>query len=134
MPNIVQVKFISKGPRNSTLAVYLQSDGLAGDLNKQVIVDPVADYGLPATTRLTLLRVDYNLAGFDSIIEFDTGVPDPNWKWVLVEGANNPVDFQPYGGIKDDSGVNGTGKILLTTSGFNSTQDFGSILMQIRLD
>lgn len=130
MSNTVKVKVLESGPRNFVLAVFLQSDGVTGELNAETLLDPV-DLGLTRKTRFSIQNIDYNFAGFDATLEFDSGSIDPNFKWALVEGANNPVDFSPYGGILDDSGIDGTGKLQITTSGFTSTQDFGSILIKL---
>lgn len=132
MANTVTVKIVESGARNLNIAVFLRSDGVTGELNNYTIIDPVVDLGLPSSTRLQLQTIDYNLGGFDAIVEFASGGVTPTYKWALIEGANNPVDFFPYGGLIDDSGVDGTGKIQLTTVGFTSSTDFGSIMMKIR--
>ena len=133
--NTVNVNIIEggqKGTRNLILSVFLQSDGASGDLNKQVLLDPTS-LGLPSTSRFSLYRVHYNFAGFDGILEFDSGVVTPTFRWVLVEGANAPEDFEPLGGLKDLSGIDGTGKLMISTLGFNSSQDVGSIIIKLRM-
>lgn len=133
MANTVNVTIMEKGPRNLFLHVYLQSDGVSGDLNKYVLIDPVADLGFNITARFELRRIDYNYSGFDSVIEFDSGGVTPTFKWVLTEGANAPVDFDFCGGVRDTSGLDGTGKLMLTTTGFNNSADSGSMIIKLRM-
>lgn len=134
--NTVNVKVIEggfPGSRNLVFTVYMQSDGLSGDLNKYTLIDPVADLGLTKAARLGLVQIDYNLAGFDVIVEFDSGGVTPNQKWVLAEGPATPIDFSYIGCVKDDSGMDGTGKLQINTIGFTSTQDVGSIMFKLRM-
>lgn len=131
MANTLTTKIIENGPRNVILFIYLRSDGATGDFINQVVLDPQAELGMLRGQRLRFSNIQYNLAGFDAILEFDTGSVEKNPKWVLVEGANNPADFEKYGYLFDDSSaLNGTGDVMITTSGFTSTADFGSILIR----
>ena len=132
MANTVAIKFLGKGSRSIIISVFLKSDGVSGELTEQTLIDPVVDLGLKSNDRLTLVSVMSNLTGFDAILEFDSDGVDPNFKWALVAGTNSPTDFSPLGGIVDDSGMDGTGKLQLTTSGFTSSSDFGSILIKLR--
>ena len=133
MANLVKVKKLVSGSRNVLLSVFLKSDGVTGELNEEVILDPVEDLGLTTKARLTLQRIEYNIAGFDAIIEFDSGSVDDNFKWVMSEGANAPVDFRPWSGLVDDSGMDGNGKLKISTVGFTSSTDMGSILISLRV-
>lgn len=135
MANTVNVKITEGGfigSRNLIFNVFLQSDGVTGELNKYTIMDPVT-VGLTPKARFSLYEINYNLAGFDVVVEFDSGSVTPTLKWVLSEGANAPVDFKKVGGIRDDSGIDGTGKLQLTTYGFTSSQDVGSIQFKLRM-
>ncbi len=130
MANIINTKVILDGSRFLILAIYLKSDG-TGELDGEVIVDP-ADYAMADGQRLRLVEVDYSFSGFDGVLEFDTGESEPNFKWVLSESANMAVDFCKWGNLIDDSGLDGTGKLLLSTTGFTSSSDQGSILLKLR--
>lgn len=130
MTNLVNVRVLENGPRNIIIAVFLKSDGATGELEDVTLVDPVA-LGLPVTTRFGLRYIDYNLAGFDATIQFASGGVVPNYQWQLVEGANNPADFDWCGGLWDNSGIDGTGKLQISTVGFTSTTDSGSILIKL---
>lgn len=130
--NTVTVKKLLDGSKNLMILVYLKSDGISGELVNQTLIDPVADLGLQSNARLLIQRIEYNFSGFDAVVEFDAGGVTPNFKWVLTEGANCPIDFEKWGGIKDDSGLDGTGKFQITTTGFTASTDQGSIVIFIR--
>lgn len=131
MANTVNVSVLLSGPRNVLLAVYLKSDGATGELVNETLFGP-ADLGLPPSARLTLEALTYNFAGFDAVVQFDSGGVIPTFKWVLSEGTNAPADFEPYGGLRDGSGMDGTGELQITTTGFTASTDQGSILIKLR--
>lgn len=131
MANTVKIKTLLSGPRHLLLAVYLASDGESGELVEFTLVDPV-DYGLPAKSRLRLTALEYSLAGFDAVLEFGSGGVIPNFKWVLSESSQHPVDLAPWGNLIDDSSLDGTGKLQITTTGFTSSTDQGSLLLALR--
>lgn len=129
MANVVERQVLVDGPRKMVLAIYVKSDGASGDLNKQVLVTP-ADAGMDEDGRFAIVKVWYNFAGFDAILEFDAGGVSPNWKWVLTEGTNAPADFESIGGLQDDSNaLDRTGNLMLSTTGFTSSQDQGSLVL-----
>lgn len=131
MANVVEKQILLNGPRHVIVAVYLKSDGASGDLSNYPILT-LADCGLKKPDRLRLQYIAYNFVGFDAVMQFGSGLVNPTWKWVLSEGTNAPIDFEPFGNIIDDSGMDGTGTLQLSTSGFTSLQDQGSILLQVR--
>lgn len=130
MANTVNVKMIENGPRNILLAVYLRSDGASGELVNQTLVS-LADVGLVLPARMRLERLEYNFSGFDCVVEFASGGLTPTYKWVLTEGTNCKVDFLPWGGLIDDSGIDGTGELQITTTGFTSVGDQGSMMIKL---
>lgn len=135
MANSVEVDIIlggNPGGRNLIFNVFLRSDGVTGELVNYTLMDPV-QLGLKRTDRFGLYRIDYSLAGFDAIIQFDSGSVVPTRKWSLAEGSNHPIDFSKIGGVRDDSGLDGSGKLQISTSGFTSSQDFGSMVIRLRM-
>ena len=131
--NTVDVNIVERGDRNLVVAVFLQSDGAEGDLTNYTLIDPVADLGLKSSARLSLVQIDHAFNGFSSIIQFDSGSVDPLFRWVLAEHTSSPIDFSYMGALKDTSGLDGTGKLQITTDGFTSTSDFGAILFKLRM-
>ena len=132
MTHTVTITKILPGNHRSQFHVALISDGMSGELTDYVLVDPVVDLGIPASSRPAIEMIAYNFAGFDARIEFDTGLVDDQLIWVLPENGDSPVDFNPWGGLKDQSSLDGTGKIQLTTNGFGDAGDQGSILLMVR--
>ncbi len=129
--NTLDIKTILSGTKDLVLAIYIKSDGGDGDFDQEVLVDP-ADYGVEKGRRLRLVKVDYSFSGFDGVLEFDAGESEPNFKWVLSESSNMAVNFNDWGNLIDDSGMDGTGKLLLSTVGLTSSTDQGSILLHLR--
>jgi len=130
MANTVTITTVNNGPRNLILHVYLKSDGAEGELVDEVIVDPI-DFGLPSTTRFAIENIQYNFVGFDAVVEFDTGLVDDKMMWVLGE-TNDSTDFGFINGLKDRSGLDGTGKIQISTTGFTAVSDQGSMIIAVR--
>lgn len=134
MANTVDTTVLLDGPRHLIMQIFLQSDGSATELDNFVLLDPVEDLGLQRGSRFSIDEILFNLAGFDATIAFDTGLIDKNMIWVLPEGASNYVDFRPFGGFKDRSSLDGTGKIVISTLGFTSVNSFGSLLLKVKKD
>src|SRR3972149_10000682 len=129
--NTVNIKTLLNGPRMAIVSVYLKSDGASGELDSYTLIDP-ALLGMKPKERLSLDYIAYNFAGFDACIEFASGLTEPTFKWVISEGTNHPIDFRPFGGLLDDSGMDGTGQLQITTTGFTSSVDQGSMIIQVR--
>ena len=136
MTTTVDKTTLLDGPRHFIMQVFLQGSGVGDDLENFVLLDPVADLGLTTDSRFSIEEVLFNFAGFDATLSFDTGLLTKNMIWVLPEGAANYIDFRPFGGFKDRAadGGDGTGKILISTLGLSSANDFGSLLLKIRKD
>lgn len=134
MAHKITIIKILPGVHRSQFHIYLLSDGASPELTDQVLIDPVTDLGIPSSSRLAIERITYSFTGFSSRIEFDTGLVDDKMIWVLPEKANEPIDFSPWGGLKDQSGLDGTGKIQITTNGLTNSGSEGSILIMVRND
>ncbi len=94
-----------------------------------VLIDPLAlDQPSP---KLVIEDVLFNFAGFDAKIFFPSDVAEGTMTWVLPEGGANYADFRPFGGFKDRSGINGDGKLLLTTYGLTEG-DIGTMIIRAR--
>jgi len=132
MANTVTITNILPGTHRSQFHIFLLSDGAAGELVDQVLVDPVNDLGVLSSSKIVIEEITYNFSGFDARIEFDNGEVDDNMIWVLPERGDNHIDFNPWGGLKDFPGLDGTGAIQITTNGFTTAEDQGSILLMVR--
>lgn len=133
MANSVNITPLLDGPRHVIIQVYLANDGYSGELSNEVLykICPETD---PTVSRLTVEEVLFHFAGFDAKLTFDTGQVDKSVIWVLPEGAANHVDFRPFGGFKDRSGLDGTGTLLISTNGFTNNNAQGSVLIKLRKD
>jgi len=132
MAHKITITQLIPGNHLSQFHIFLESDGATADLSDYVIVDPVADLGLTAKARPAIEMITYNFKGFDAKVEFDSGLVDDSMIWVLPQSADNHVCFKAWGGLKDQSGPDGTGKLLLSTNGFSAAGSMGSILIQVR--
>ena len=131
MANIVKITPLVDGDRVKVYHVYLKSDGASGDLVDEVILDPT-DFGNRSIPSYRVIEVTFHFAGFDANIGFDTGLVTKDLIWVLPEGADSKADFSPFGGLSDRSStLDGTGKLLLSTTGFTSSTDQGSMLIKV---
>jgi hypothetical protein len=122
---------ILDGPRNVVFHVFIQGDG-GGDLTDYVIIDPAElDPAMQSRPGLTLNRLQYDLIGFDGLLEFDELLSDRS-VWTMTGDQTADIDFSPYGGIKDRSAaLDGSGKLMLTTQGL-STGDSGTLIVWVR--
>src|ERR1700682_5435253 len=111
------------------------SDGFSGELNKQVILDPLTDFnmipqgnqGMVQTTggqpyrqtpTFAVLEMWFSLQQMTGTLQYDNGV-NPQTIWLLSSTSpEGHYDFNSFAGVKDRTGVDGTGRIILTTQGF----------------
>ena len=122
---------LSENGHRAIYHISLISDGVTADLNKYVIVDPVTDLGLTSAARLAIESVEYNFIGFDAYLDFDSGNPTDDLAWCLARGLDS-TRFNPDTGVKDQSGLDGTGKIQLNTVGFSAAGSLGTIIIKVR--
>jgi len=131
MAHDVSITTLLQGNQYAIYHVALVSDGVSAELNDEVIIDPVVDLGLKSSARLLVENIEYNFSGFDARLEFDSGLVDDNLIWVLSRDLSTH-SFLPYGGLKDPSGLDGTGKIQLSTVDFSNADAQGSLIIKIR--
>lgn len=134
MANTVNIVKLMDGPRQAIFHVYIESDGSSGEITDLVLIDPTQ---LSPTTKgvpsLTIEEIWHSFAGFNAKLEYDSLVDTP--VWVLTENNDHKTCLKEFGGLKDRSNLlDGTGKLLLTTVGFSSAGDMGSLVIQVRKD
>lgn len=134
MSNTVTVTKLVEGPRSAYFHVYLRGDGSSGDLVDQVLIDPATDFD-PAQAkpgmRMSLRAIWYGTAGFDCLLKFQAGVGGYP-VWVLPAGTSSEhICLNKFGGIQDRSGIDATGRLLLSTTGLTTTADQGSLVIQV---
>ena len=136
MANTVLVTKMLDGERFAVFHVYIESDGATGELDNFVLIDPAADLtpSTGATPSLTIEHLWYDLSDFDARLDFEYLIENTP-VWTLSGGNGVHMDFSPFGGLKDRSqSLDGTGKLLITTSGLLSSGDCGSIVIKVRKD
>lgn len=126
----VTVTTLLDGPEHCIVQVYLVSKGT--ELTQYILIDPTLLN--PACNRLAVDKILYDFAGFDARLEFDSGLVDEKQIWVLPEGSGSGYrDFREFGSFADRSGADGTGKLLITTTGFLATDiDQGSLFLRMK--
>lgn len=136
MANTPTVTKVMDGQRNAVFHIYIRGDGVSGDLSKYVIIDPLLDLDPSQKRKPTFTITDlwYSLSGFDARLEFDY-LNDETGIWALAPGNATQLNFDVFGGLKDRSNeLDGTGKILLSTSNLISANCCGSIIIKVRKD
>lgn len=131
MSNIVK-RLITDGPKKAMLSVYLQSDGVEGELTNFVILDPKVDFTQQTINTMSVLQVWYSFSWFDTLLSFDDLVPPSCW--LLARDTGNYADFRYFGGLKDQSGIDQSGKLLITTSGFAPIGSIGTLIIELKKD
>lgn len=133
MSNIIVKTILMDGPKKAVISLYLESDGVEGELTNYVVVDPVVDL-IQATQNntLTVNQVWYGFSWFNATLTFDDLVPYPSWQ--LPRDTGGYYDFRYFGGIKDRSGIDHTGKLYLTTDGFAPAGSRGTLVIEVKKD
>jgi hypothetical protein len=130
MAHTVTVTPLMAGSSRSIFLIGLESDGVSGELTNEILINPCL-LGLNSKARLVIEGIEYNFADFDARLLFDSGFPAKRLAWTMHSQLSTN-DFNPYGGIKDQSDIDGNGNILITTNGFGSAGVVGSLIIKIR--
>tara|TARA_R110000868_G_scaffold59182_6_gene181773 strand:+ start:516 stop:917 length:402 start_codon:yes stop_codon:yes gene_type:complete len=132
MPHAVKIVKELDGDRHLIIRVFIKGDGVSNDLAGHTIMDPRTTPlpTLPGEPFATIEEVWFDLDGFNIRLDFDDVVDPP--AWTLSQSASNYVDFRSMGGIADRSGLDGTGKLLLSTIGLDTEVKQGTIIIKMR--
>lgn len=129
MSHQVTITKMIDGPRHAIFHIYLESEGTEGELKNYVVVDPEVDFGIKSLP-ISITQVWSSLIWFDASLSFDALEPYPGW--TLARDTGNHVDFRHFGGIKDRTDAERTGKIYLTTNGFEDVGSRGTIILEVK--
>jgi hypothetical protein len=127
MANTVTTRTILDGPRKAVVEVYVKSDGAAGELSDQNIVDISTLTAGRTPARVSVCRIQGHLQGFSGLLEWDQttdavlhSLPDSDvFDWEFPVPITNP------------QGSGYTGDIFLTTAGFTAATDEGTIVFTL---
>jgi hypothetical protein len=134
MANTVTLKTINDGPRNVVIQGYIKGDG-SGEETAKVIADHSAlsavqpgQTALPSDA-LRLMSIDYTLAGFEALLEWDA--TSNTTAWFMAEDTDAHQCFKKFGGIKNNAGSGITGDLVMTTVGLGAN-DEGSFVLTLK--
>ena len=131
MSNRVVKTLLLDSSKSALLHVYLESDGVEGELSNFVLLDPKSDFAnSPLKVQMAVTQVWYSFPWFDALLTFDDLVPYPSWQ--LTRDAIGYHDFRYFGGIQDRSSIDTTGKLLLSTNGFTALGNVGTMVVEVR--
>lgn len=128
MANTFTTQTLVDGERNAIIHAYMASDGVAGELTDQVLVDVSALSGAPSTVKVR--KITCNLTGFSAVLEFDA-TADVTFA-TLPDGSDAEFDYSQFGGIQNNAGAGVTGDITISTTGFSASGDVGHITIWVQ--
>lgn len=131
MPNAqLSIVKVVDGSRLVVLQVYIKGDN-SGELVNEVLADPASLYPKMASKPcFSILEIDYDFSGFDVQLAYDSTPDQPIWNLPMASSSNHE-DFRHMGGLADRSGLDGTGKLLISTKGL-SVNKHGSFTITMK--
>lgn len=129
MANTITKTTLHDGQKNAVTHTYLLSDGSAGDITDNVVVDASGLSPAPSTVRI--MKIWWSFSGFTGRLEFDASTDTGGW---VLGDTDGFMDFTSIGGIQSNAGGGETGDILLTTLGFSAAADMGTLIVQVNKD
>lgn len=133
MANTITKTKLLESSRKAIFHIYFEADG-SGELVNEVIIDPQADFEIPYDPQgqLSIMQIWYGQAVYDTVLKFNALVPTP--VWTMVADAETYNSFEYFGGLKDMSGVEHDGKILISTNGFATAGSNGTLIIELKKD
>lgn len=121
---------ILDGTGRVVLHAYIIGDG-SGELTNATLADP-ATLVPPVGHKpcFSILEVDYEFSGFDVRLSYDSTPDVPVWNLAGASSSNH-IDFRHMGGLVDRGGIDGTGKLLLSTKGLINGEH-GSMVITLK--
>ena len=133
MANTLIKTKLAEGSKRAIFHFYLEGDG-SGEFLDYVLLDPQEDFELPfgKTATLSITKVWWGSAVYDSVLKFNALVPLP--VWVISAESGPEVSFEYFGGLNDYSTLESDGKILISTNGFAVAGTLGSMILEVKKD
>ena len=138
--NLVQ---LMDGPTDVVYRYFFKSDGVSGELNNFVLLDPAwltkgdntQPYLPPGPYTSGVFNIQcilYNLSNFTMEIGFQSA--NTQSLIALVPSVDSFLDFRPLSGMPDQTpiGDTPTGRIGCSTNGFSSVGQTGFMMMKVR--
>lgn len=131
MANTVSITTLLDGPKHAIVHVYLKCDGLEGEVVDHLIFDPATLFPPQnPVPKFVIEQIWHDLSGFGVRLEYNS-IPDTPI-WTCGEGESCHMDFREFGGLKDRSGLDGSGGLQITTFGFDNAIKQGTMVVKIR--
>lgn len=130
--SIVLQKKINEGPRRAIFHFYFESDGISGELDNYLLIDPAVDFNPTpdGVLQFSITKLWYGAAVFDMVLKFNAIEPYP--VWVIVPDADSHICFDYMGGLQDYSTEQPDGKLLISTNGFAVPGSVGTLLIEVK--
>lgn len=131
MANVITKKVIMEGSSKLVVQLVLEGDG-EGDLLNYPVLDPTVDFTptLERYTQVSVMQIWCSTVWFDVVLGFNA--LNPTKSWVLARDAGHYHDFRYFGGLQDRSGTDHDGKLLLSTSGFDTPGSVGTFVIELK--
>jgi hypothetical protein len=132
MANSIRVTKLIEGQRDAYFHIYILGDGSATELTNETVVDPTVDLNptMDHVPTFTLVEVWYSVPQGNLILSFND--LNPTQMWVLNGNDSNHISFDKFGGLKDTSGIDGTGTLLVSTVGLQTGSKTMSMVVKLR--
>lgn len=132
--SVITTRKVVEGLSNLVLHVYMESDGVSGELEDYILLAPAdLEPPLKPSPSLRIQRVWFSSVWFDLTLKFGGIVPMP--VWVLARDTGTEWDFTRFGGISDYNTVppaDKNGNLLISTNGFAAAGSQGSMVIEFR--
>lgn len=101
MSNQVNKTILQDGTKTAVIHYTFASDGVEGELNSYVLLDPYTDLsGIDFKIQLVVTQIWFGFSWFDMNLSFEDGGSNLPF-WTLTRDSDKYVDFRYFGGIKD---------------------------------
>ena len=134
MTTNVTPTIINEGSTKLIVQLLIESDGTSGELINYQILNPTEDFNpvLGTDTQLTILQMWYDSVWFDILVRFNALNPQTAWAFSRDSGSRY-MDFRYFGGLKDRSGTDHDGKVMISTSGLTDvTSSVGTMVIEFK--
>ena len=131
MAHKIEKTLLLNGPKTAIMHFYLESDGISDEFDKEIVLEPTELNGDESKIfQYTVTQIWQSLSGFDATLGFDSG--SPKYAWIMREASDSHVDFRSFGGIKDRTTGDFTGKLTLSTINLNHPDSKGTFVIEFR--
>jgi len=126
MANTVDVRYIVDNSRRTVAHVYILSDGVAGELTDEVVVDVSAL--TPTPSKVSINKIKGVFSGTTGVLEWDATADVGIFS--IPDSETFEFNFGEYGGLTNNAGAGVTGDITLSTTGFATAGDTGFLIIE----